>query len=93
VAPPVAAPVLPAEPAGPPPPPPITLKFIGIARQGAGRLYAVLRDDRGIYYGADGDVVEGRYRIHRVSNDSVDVSYVDGRGRVSLPLSGGERRP
>ena len=32
-----------------------------------GRLYAVLRDERGIYYGADGDVVEGRYRILRVS--------------------------
>ena len=82
-------PVMPAVPQGPPPPPPIPLKFIGIAKQGAGRLYAVLRDDRGVYYGAEGDVVEGRYRILRVSADTVDVSYVDGRGRTSIPLSGG----
>jgi hypothetical protein len=85
-----AAPVMPAVPAGPPPPPPIQLKFIGTARQGSGRLYAVLRDDRGIYYGADGDVVEGRYRVLRVSPEAVEVSYVDGRGRVNIPLSGGQ---
>lgn len=88
-----AAPVLPVLPAGPqepPGPPPILLKFIGIAKQGQGRLYAVLRDDRGIYYGAEGDVVEGRYRILRVSADTVEVSYVDGRGRTNIPLSGGQ---
>jgi hypothetical protein len=82
-----AAPAMPAVPAGPPP---IQLKFIGTARQGSGRLYAVLRDDRGIYYGADGDVVEGRYRVLRVSPEAVEVSYVDGRGRVNIPLSGGQ---
>jgi hypothetical protein len=52
-------------------------------------MFAVLRDDRGIYYGAEGDVVEGRYRIIRVSADLVELSYVDGRGRVSIPMSGG----
>jgi hypothetical protein len=82
-------PAVPAVPQGPPPPPPILLKFIGIAKQGEGRLYAVLRDERGIYHGAEGDVVEGRYRILRVSADRVDVSYVDGRGRTSIPMSGG----
>jgi hypothetical protein len=86
-APPPAA--VPAVPQAPPGPPPIQLKFIGIAKQGQGRLYAVLRDDRGVYYGADGDVVEGRYRIIRVSADMVEVSYIDGRGRVTIPLSGG----
>jgi len=84
-----AAPVMPAVPQEPPGPPPILLKFIGIAKQGEGRLYAVLRDDRGIYYGAEGDVVEGRFRILRVSADTVEVSYTDGRGRTSIPLSGG----
>ena len=79
-------PVVPQAPAGPPP---IALKFIGIARQGQGRLLAVLRDERGIYYGAEGDVVEGRYRILRVSTEMVEMSYLDGRGRTSIPLSGG----
>ena len=82
-------PAMAAVPQGPPGPPPILLKFIGIAKQGEGRLYAVLRDERGIYHGAEGDVVEGRYRILRVSADRVDVSYVDGRGRTSIPMSGG----
>jgi hypothetical protein len=84
-----AQPVMPASPQEPPGPPPIALKFIGIARQGQGRLYAVLRDERGIYYGAEGDVVEGRYRILRVSAEMVEMSYADGRGRTSIPLSGG----
>jgi hypothetical protein len=79
-----------APPVMPEGPPPIQLKFIGTARQGSGRLYAVLRDERGIYYGADGDVVEGRYRVLRVSASTVEVSYVDGRGRVNIPLSGGQ---
>lgn len=84
-----AAPVLPAAPQEPPGPPPIPLRFIGIAKQGQGRLLAVLRDERGIYYGAEGDVVEGRYRILRVSGEMVELSYLDGRGRISIPLSGG----
>ena len=84
------APPPPVQPAGPPPPPPIQLRFIGLAKQGAGgKQYVVLRDDRGVYYGAEGDVIEGRYRILRVGTDSVDVAYVDGRGRRTIPLSGG----
>lgn len=82
-------PVMPAEPQEPPGPPPVPLKFIGFAKQGQGRLYAVLRDERGVYYGAVGDVVEGRYRILRVAADAIEVSYVDGRGRTTIPLSGG----
>ena len=84
-----AQPAVPAPPQEPAGPPPIPLRFIGIARQGEGRMYAVLRDERGIYYGAEGDVVEGRYRILRVSTDTVELSYVDGRGRVTIPMSGG----
>jgi len=84
------APVLPMEPAGPPPPPPIPLRYIGMAKQGAGgKQLVVLRDERGIYYGAEGDVIEGRYRILRVGPDSVDVAYLDGRGRRTISLSGG----
>jgi hypothetical protein len=85
-APPPATQTAPLEPPGPPP---IPLKFIGIAKQGEGRLYAVLRDERGVYYGAEGDVVEGRYRVLRVSAEMVEMSYVDGRGRTRIPLSGG----
>lgn len=87
-----AAPAIPVEPPGPPPPPPIQLRYIGTAKQGAGgKQLAVLRDDRGIYYGAEGDIIEGRYRILRVTADSVDLAYVDGRGRRTISLTGGQQ--
>jgi len=87
---PTTVPEAPVEPTGPPPPPPIPLRYIGMAKQGAGgKQLVVLRDERGIYYGAEGDVIEGRYRILRVGPDSVDVAYLDGRGRRTISLSGG----
>jgi Tfp pilus assembly protein PilP len=76
-------------PAGPPPPPPIPLKFIGIVqKQGESTRIAVLSDGRGVYHGREGDVIEGRYRIVRIGNDSVEMVYLDGRGRQVIRLSG-----
>ena len=43
-----------------------------------------------VYYGGEGDVIEGRYRILRISADSVDLAYVDGRGRRTISLTGGQ---
>ena len=57
--------------------------------RGEGRLLAVLRDERGIYYGAEGDVIEGRYRILRVVGRlGGRVVRRTARGRTSIPLSG-----
>jgi hypothetical protein len=79
----------PAMPAGPPPPPPIPLKFIGIVGTagGAGKL-AVLSDGRSVYYGRDGETIEGRYRIIRIGAESVELAYADGRGRQTIRLTG-----
>jgi hypothetical protein len=77
-----------APPPPPPPPPPITLKFIGVVRS-AGVAVAVLSDGRDVFYGREGEVVEGRYRIIRVGVESVEMSYLDGRGRRTIPLTGG----
>ena len=91
-APAAAGPVVPAPvvPAGPPPPPPIGLRFIGLvdAPTQAGRL-AILSDGRGnIFYGKDGDIIEGRYKVLKVSPDAVELSYLDGRGRQTIRLTG-----
>jgi hypothetical protein len=77
-------------PAGPPPPPPIPLRFIGYLEQaGAMSRVAVLSDGRGnVFNGKEGDVIEGRYRVLRIGNDSADLIYVDGRGRQTIRLSG-----
>ena len=77
-------------PTGPPPPPPIPLRFIGYLDQ-AGEVprVAVLSDGRGnVFNGKEGDVIEGRYRVLRIGNDSADLIYVDGRGRQTIRLSG-----
>jgi hypothetical protein len=89
VAPPPQAPAV-AAPTGPPPPPPIGLRYIGLvdAPSQAGRI-AILSDGRGnIFYGKDGDIIEGRYKVLRVSPDAAELSYLDGRGRQTIRLTG-----
>lgn len=86
----VALPPQPEGPLPPPPPPPIPLRFIGFLqpRDGAARV-AVLSDGRGnVVDGKEGDVIEGRYRLLRIGNDSADLIYLDGRGRQTIRLSG-----
>jgi hypothetical protein len=77
-----------APPPPPPPPPPITLRLLGIV-QGSGRPVAALTDGRDVFYGREGDIIEGRYRIVKINVESIDIAYVDGRGQRRLGLSGG----
>jgi hypothetical protein len=87
----VSAPAPPV-PTGPPPPPPITLKFIGLVQTAdKTQRLAVLSDGRGGIptYGKEGDIIEGRYRIMRIGTESIELSYLDGRGRQTIRLSGG----
>ena len=88
-----ALPVLPAAPAGPPPPPPlapITLKFIGIVEAPThGEKIAILSDGRNApFYGKEGAIIEGRYRILKIGVESVELAYADGRGRLTIRLTG-----
>jgi hypothetical protein len=82
--------VPPPGPLGPPPPAPIPLRFIGLIDEQAGApRVAVLSDGRGtVLYGKEGDIIDGRYRVLRISADSADLSYTDGRGRQTFRLSG-----
>jgi len=74
---------------GPPPPPPITLKFIGTLTEEGKRPIAVLSDGHGLpMYGKEGDAVAGRYRILRIGVESIEMSYLDGRGRQTIRLTG-----
>jgi hypothetical protein len=78
----------PVVPPGPPPPPPIALKFIGIVQKADGTRIAVLSDGKRPYYGTDGQDIEGQYRILKVGLESVEIAYIDGRGRQTLRLNG-----
>jgi hypothetical protein len=65
------------------------LKFIGIVQSPSQKL-AVLTDPttRDVFYGREGDIVDGRFRILRIGVESIEMAYVDGRGRQSIRLSG-----
>lgn len=76
----------PSRPAGVPS---IPLKFIGIVSLPGDRgKLAVLSDGDFVYHGRQGDVVEGRYRVVSIGDETVELEHTDGRGRQSLALTG-----
>jgi hypothetical protein len=85
----VDAPPVTKVPTGPPPPPPITLKFIGLVQKADGTRYAVLSDGKGPpISGREGAEIEGRYKILKIGTESIEIAYIDGRGRRTIPLTG-----
>jgi hypothetical protein len=78
----------PSGPPVPPPPPPIALKFIGILEQG-GRRVAMLSDGKAQFYAVEGGIIDGRYRVVKIGLESIQVEYVNGLGRTTIPLRGG----
>ena len=80
----------PLPPPGPPPVPPIALKFIGIVESPTrGRKIAVLSDGRNPpFQGEEGAIIEGRYRLLKIGVESIEVAYLDGRGRQTIRLTG-----
>jgi hypothetical protein len=79
-----------AVPVGPPPPPRIPLKYIGDMTdpKNPGKKIAILSDARGSYYGREGEVIEGRYQIIRIGVESIELAYLDGRGRQTIRQTG-----
>ena len=85
----VDAPPVASVPSGPPPPPPIALKFIGLVQKADGTKYAVLSDGKGPpISGREGEEIEGRYKILKIGTESIEIAYIDGRGRRTIPLTG-----
>jgi hypothetical protein len=79
-------------PTGPPPPPPvppIPYRFIGVLSgvPGQGRI-AVLTDGRTVVHGTVNSVIEGRYRIVQIGEESLQIEHADGRGRQTIRLLG-----
>jgi hypothetical protein len=74
----------------PPPPPRIPLKYIGDMAdpQNPGKRIAILSDARSTYYGREGEVLEGRYRIVKIGVESIELTYLDGRGRQTIRQTG-----
>jgi hypothetical protein len=82
-------PIVSPQPQGPPPPPPIALRFIGLMEGAQAGRIAVLSDGRGnVFYGKEGDIIEGRYQLLKIGSETAELAYVDGRGRQTIRLSG-----
>lgn len=86
-------PVVPTGPPPVPPPPAIALKFVGVVQLPTGKRVASLSDGKGVMLGAEGDVIDGRFRIVRIGVESIVMEYLDGRGRQTIPLRGSGTEP
>ena len=77
-----------APPPGPPPVPPIPVKYMGSITVGGQRVAAFTDGRGGVFNGKEGDIIEGRYRVLRIGMDSVELAYLDGRGRQTIRMTG-----
>jgi hypothetical protein len=76
----------PVVPSGPPPPPPIDLKFYGFAMQQNGRKLVFLMHGEDIFIAGAGDIVDGRYKVVQVNDNSVVVEDLAYTNQQTLPL-------
>lgn len=76
-------------PPPPPPPPPIPFKFYGFAsRPGeAKRIFLSNGDD--VFIGAEGEIINRRYRIVRITNSSVEIEDILNNNKQTIPLTQG----
>lgn len=78
-------------PTGPPVPqgpPPIMLRLVGTLKMPDGRTMVTLKDPatNSLLQAFEGEVVDGRYRVSKVTMQSVVLAYVDGSGAREVRL-------
>jgi hypothetical protein len=76
-------------PPPPPPLPPIDLKFYGFAISKPGeakRIFLIQGED--VFIAKEGDIVDRRYKVVRISPNAVEILDVLSNNRQSIPLSG-----
>ncbi len=77
----------PVQPSGPPPPPPIDLKFFGFASKPGEPKKVFLSQTGDVFIAGEGDIVDRRYRILRISPMAVEIEDVLNNNRQEIPLS------
>jgi hypothetical protein len=70
-----------------PPPPPINLKFFGFASKPGEPKRVFLSKGDDVFIAGEGDIVDRRYRVLRISPASVDVEDLLNNNRQSIPLT------
>ena len=77
------------EPPQPPPPPPINLKFFGFASKPGEPKRIFLSQGEDVFIAGEGEIVDRRYKILRITPVSVEVEDVLNSNRQSIPLTQG----
>jgi hypothetical protein len=72
-----------------PPPPPINLKFYGFATPIEGSKRIFLADKEDVFIAKEGDIVDRRYKVVRISPNAVEILDVLSNNRQSIPLTQG----
>jgi hypothetical protein len=73
----------------PPPPPPITLKFFGFANEPGTPEKVFLSQGEDVFIAGEGEIVDRRYRVLRISPTSVEMEDVLNNNRQNIPLTQG----
>jgi hypothetical protein len=60
---------------------------MGIVEGSFGKV-AVLSDCKAVVKGAEGEIVDGRYRVLKIGVQSITMEHLDGRGQQVIPLNG-----
>lgn len=76
-------------PPPPAPPPPIDLKFYGYATPAGGTKRIFLAQGEDVFIAREGDIVDRRYKVVRISGTAVEILDVLSNNRQSIPLNQG----
>jgi len=76
-------------PPPPPPPPPINLKFFGFASKPGEPKKVFLSQGEDVFIAAEGEIVNRRYKVTRISPVSVEIEDEMNNHRQSIPLTPG----
>jgi len=86
----IVSPILPKPDPGPPPPPPpppIPLRFYGFATPAGGAKRIFLAQNEDVFIAKEGDIVNRRYKIARISPNGVEILDVLSNNRQIIPLT------
>jgi hypothetical protein len=76
----------PTGPPPPPPPPPITLRFFGYANKPGEPKRVFLADGDEVFVAGEGDLVNRRYKVLRIGNNTVDIQDILNNNTQTLAL-------
>jgi len=79
----------PQGPPPPPPPPPITLRFFGYASKPGEPKRVFLADGEDVFVAGEGDLVNRRYKVLRIGNNTVEIQDVLNNNTQTLALQPG----